>query len=111
MDQALMEQFQTSMTEIFFQELTTDVFDKYEIVEEIRDGEFGPIYKVRPKDPSIHTVRVYSLKTVHLNRVSRLDRHQREIVNEISALKVSKNVLVHSFRCVILFCEPPLVEM
>ena len=44
-----MEQFHTSMTENFFQELTTNVFDKYEITEEIREGEFGPIYKVKPK--------------------------------------------------------------
>ena len=83
-----MEQFQTSMTENFFQELTTDVFDKYEITDEICDGEFGPIYKVRPKDPSVHTVRVYSLKTIHLNRVSRQELHQKEVLNEIAALKV-----------------------
>lgn len=88
MDHQLMDKFQSSMTENFFQELTTDIFDKYEITEEIRDGEYGPIYKVRPKDPSVHTVRVYSLKTIHLNRVSRLEFHQKEVLNEIAALKV-----------------------
>ena len=81
------------MTENFFQELTTNVFDKYEITEEIREGEFGPIYKVKPKDPSTTHVRVYALKTIHLNRVSRLDDHQREIVNEINALTVRRVAL------------------
>lgn len=81
----MMKQFNTSLTENFFQELTTNVFDKYDITDEIHEGEFGPIYKVKPKDPSA-TIRVYSLKTMHLNRMSRQDNLQQDIVNEINAL-------------------------
>ena len=87
MDLNLMEQFHTSMTENFFLESTTDVFEKYSVIEEIlREGEYGPIYKVKPKDPS--SVRIYTLKTIHLNRVSRSDDHQEELRNEIAAQKV-----------------------
>lgn len=81
----MQEQFHTSFTENFFQEYTTDVFEKYEITEELREGKFGPICKVRSKDPS--TVRIYTLKTIHLQRVSRWDLHQDELKNEIDALK------------------------
>jgi len=85
-NQNLMEHFNTSLTENFFQELTTDVYEKYDIIEEIREGKYGPIYKVKPRDPN-SIVRVYSLKTIHLNRVSRVNSHQREVMNEINALK------------------------
>lgn len=87
---ALEAQFHTSMTENFFLESTENVFEKYEIIEEIKEGEFGPISKVQPKDPS--SVRIYTLKTMHLNRVSRLDLHREELRDEITAQKVGYSV-------------------
>ena len=85
MDSALEEQFHASITENFFHESTSDVFEKYTAEEELEEGEFGPIRKVKPKDSS--SVRVYTLKTIHLNRVSRLDVQQEELRNEIVTLK------------------------
>lgn len=113
MDEQLFEQFNSSITENFFQESTIDAFSKYAIVEETGEGEFGKIYKVKPnevKDPS--SVRVYCLKTIHLNRVSHVDEHQEEIKNEISALKVCflreafLNLLTQYFAniCSVSFC-------
>jgi hypothetical protein len=82
----LLEQFNSSLTENFFHESTADVFEKYEIVEELKMDELGPINKVKPKDPA--AIRIYSLKTIYLNRVSRIDLHQEQLKNEIIALKV-----------------------
>ncbi|CAB9526764.1 MAP kinase-activated protein kinase 2 (Fragment) [Seminavis robusta] len=89
MTTAMMEQFNASLTENFFQESTTDVFEKYDLVEEARIDELGPIRKVTPKDSStsVTSLRVYSLKTIHLNRVSRIDLQQEELRQEIKALK------------------------
>jgi hypothetical protein len=91
-NEQLMEEFNTSITENFFQELTVDVWEKYEVEEEVEEGEFGPIYKVKRKElgnSKSSFVRVYyCLKTIHLNRVSRVNVHQEDIKNEITALKV-----------------------
>ena len=86
MDSHVMEQFNSSLTENFFQESFSDVFEKYNVIEEMGRDELGSLSKVQPKDPS--AVRIYCLKTIHLNRVSRGDQHHEELKNEISALKV-----------------------
>jgi len=92
--EAVVEQFHSSLTENFFQEWgsSIDVFDTYEIMEELRDGEFGPAYKVKPKEIGSRrssVVRMYCLKTIQLNRISRSDLHQEDIKKEVAALKAS----------------------
>lgn len=94
MDNRLFEQFNSSITESFFRESTINAFDKYEIMEEAMEGEFGPMYKVTPQNHDPATVRIYCLKTIHLNRVSRVGEHQEEIRNEITSLKVGCLVLL-----------------